>query len=66
VSGGIHLLLKLDAFCDCVVHAFLHEAAVIVVRVGHVVRGRGGLFLLLLLRGAGQRECHCHAEDGYG
>jgi hypothetical protein len=30
-----------------VVHTFLHEAAVIMVHVGHVVSGRGPLLLLL-------------------
>jgi hypothetical protein len=50
-----------------VVHTLLHEAAVIMVHVGHVVSGRGRLLLLLLLRGASgdERGCQADAEERY-
>jgi hypothetical protein len=54
VGGAVNVLLELDAFGDGVVHTFLHEAAVIMVHVGHVVSGHGRL--LSLLRGASSDE----------
>jgi hypothetical protein len=56
VGGAVNLLLELGAFGDGVVHTLLHEAAVIMVPVGHVVSGRGRLLSLLLLRGASSDE----------
>ncbi len=62
VGWGVDLLLELDAFGDGVVHAFLHEAAVIVLHVVHVVRRRRRLRLLRGAHGEG-KDCEAGAEE---
>jgi hypothetical protein len=66
VVGGVDLLFQLDTLGGGVVHTFLHEATVVVLRV----IGRRWRWIFFLLRGAGrnrrERERDIYDRDCQG